>query len=472
MRLTATALPVLLACLLAVTAAQAQHTPDWRYERAISFPEKELSRVRPYQVTVTADGNVWLVSSSATDTTAHNALWRAAPGDAVFTLVQDYTAEQIGTIFNVRGLASFGNNVLVSTHVRPPSPFGAIQFYPNGDRNQRRTFSTDLGNAGYGTYIYALDATDEGMVYATISARPSIRLFDFRDPTASGYGNWVPMDPFFNDEQAGHDGCSRSALRDLALIPGGNYNSADTPFFTSRNQSPSPLPEGCSASVSGRVSIWSGSTQSAPRQYTNTPLLAPGGETDISAFISTGIAADIDGRVWVTGPDSTRRWVKAFDVVSPLAFEAFELPSATAEGSGVPDPQGAPFSAPVDVALNTANSRAYVADRNARRVFVFVDQLRVSAEDGAEAGGLRLLPSAPSPVRTSARIRYALDAPGAVRLAVYDVLGREVAVLAEGTVAAGEHSATLDASVLPAGVYVYRLEAHGRQVSRTVVVAR
>ncbi|NBC18833.1 MAG: T9SS type A sorting domain-containing protein, partial [Bacteroidetes bacterium] len=45
------------------------------------------------------------------------------------------------------------------------------------------------------------------------------------------------------------------------------------------------------------------------------------------------------------------------------------------------------------------------------------------------------------------------------RLAVYDLLGREVAVLAEGTQPAGTHTATFDAAGLPSGVYLYRLEA-------------
>ncbi len=63
----------------------------------------------------------------------------------------------------------------------------------------------------------------------------------------------------------------------------------------------------------------------------------------------------------------------------------------------------------------------------------------------------------PNPLRDGATLRYAVEADAEVRLAVYDVLGREVAVLAEGAVEAGSHSAAFDASGLPAGVYVYRL---------------
>jgi hypothetical protein len=470
MRIFATA----LLCLLATTAVvHAQHTPDWRYVRAIDFPEGQVDHVRPFQIDVAQDGTIWLLSSTATDITAHNALWRAAPGDATFTLVQDFTAEQVGIVYHVRGLTTLGNNVLVSSQYEPPSPYGNIHYYPGGNRAQVRTLNAAGGNTGYGTYIFALDATDDGMVYATISARPSIRIFDFSNTQDEGFGNWVPMDPWHIDEQAGHDGCSVSALRDLALVPGADYSNPASPLYTSRNQSPSPLPEGCTASVTGRISIWSGGTATEPQTYTNQPLNSPGGEMDITSFIATGITADMDGRVWVTGPDSTRRWVKAFDIIAPLAFEAFELPSATAEGSGMRDPQGAPFNAPVDVALNRSHSHAYVADRNARRVFVFEDLQRVSVEDGIGAAeAIQLLQNHPNPFASSTSIGFSLAEAGLVRLTVYDVLGREVAVLADDVYPAGGHHVTLDAAGLPSGIYVYRLEALGQQVARTLVLSR
>ena len=47
---------------------------------------------------------------------------------------------------------------------------------------------------------------------------------------------------------------------------------------------------------------------------------------------------------------------------------------------------------------------------------------------------------------------------------VYDVLGRELAVLVDERQSAGSHSAKLDASSWPSGVYLYRLEA-GNQVA-------
>ena len=46
-----------------------------------------------------------------------------------------------------------------------------------------------------------------------------------------------------------------------------------------------------------------------------------------------------------------------------------------------------------------------------------------------------------------------------VRLLLFDALGREVAVLADGARAAGEHTVTVDAARLVPGLYLARLDA-------------
>jgi hypothetical protein len=57
-------------------------------------------------------------------------------------------------------------------------------------------------------------------------------------------------------------------------------------------------------------------------------------------------------------------------------------------------------------------------------------------------------------------------------LAVYDVLGREVARLADGEFSAGEHEVRVDASGLPPGLYSYRIVAGDLRASRTMVRVR
>ncbi|MDX1419636.1 MAG: FG-GAP-like repeat-containing protein [Rubricoccaceae bacterium] len=79
-----------------------------------------------------------------------------------------------------------------------------------------------------------------------------------------------------------------------------------------------------------------------------------------------------------------------------------------------------------------------------------------AAATAAEAG-VALSPVYPNPARGAARVALSLGAAQAVRVEAYDALGRRVAVLHEGQLAAGPHELTLDGSSLPAGVYVLRV---------------
>ena len=77
-------------------------------------------------------------------------------------------------------------------------------------------------------------------------------------------------------------------------------------------------------------------------------------------------------------------------------------------------------------------------------------------------GTLALLPAAPNPFAGRTTLRFALPEAGAVRLAVYDALGREVALLVDEAREAGDYTVTFDAGALAAGVYLVRLEAGGQ----------
>lgn len=89
--------------------------------------------------------------------------------------------------------------------------------------------------------------------------------------------------------------------------------------------------------------------------------------------------------------------------------------------------------------------------------------------DGAHEP-LALGRSSPNPVQGAATIGFRLDQPGHVRLRLYDLRGRLVRTLVDGSRAAGEHTAVLDGNDLASGVYLYSLEANGRQVRRTCLV--
>ncbi len=78
----------------------------------------------------------------------------------------------------------------------------------------------------------------------------------------------------------------------------------------------------------------------------------------------------------------------------------------------------------------------------------------------------------PNPFNPGTTIHYALPAAATLRLAVYDVLGREVAVLADGVQAAGRHTVRFDAGHLPSGTYVVRLDTDEQSIVRTMTLSR
>ncbi len=70
-----------------------------------------------------------------------------------------------------------------------------------------------------------------------------------------------------------------------------------------------------------------------------------------------------------------------------------------------------------------------------------------------------LLNASPNPFNASTALSFKLQASNDMKLAIYDIAGREVAVLAEGFYPAGTHRAVWDASTMASGVYFARLQA-------------
>ena len=79
---------------------------------------------------------------------------------------------------------------------------------------------------------------------------------------------------------------------------------------------------------------------------------------------------------------------------------------------------------------------------------------------------------APNPASRRATIEYALPEPADVTIAVYDVLGRRVATLADGRAEAGRHRAAAEVGQMPSGTYFVRMQAEGFRQTRRLTVVR
>lgn len=86
--------------------------------------------------------------------------------------------------------------------------------------------------------------------------------------------------------------------------------------------------------------------------------------------------------------------------------------------------------------------------------------------------GYALLQNYPNPFNPSTVIPFAIPEAGHVTLAVYDVLGREVARPVDRRLSPGTYDASFDAGALPAGVYAYRIVAGTFTAARKMNVVR
>ena len=78
----------------------------------------------------------------------------------------------------------------------------------------------------------------------------------------------------------------------------------------------------------------------------------------------------------------------------------------------------------------------------------------------------------PNPFNPQTTIRFGITEPSHVRLAVYDVMGREVRVLVDNVLAAGWHNESFSATRLPSGTYFYRIDAGEFHEVRSMLLVR
>jgi hypothetical protein len=78
----------------------------------------------------------------------------------------------------------------------------------------------------------------------------------------------------------------------------------------------------------------------------------------------------------------------------------------------------------------------------------------------------------PNPFNASTNISFEAVKPGNLKLAVYDLLGKEIVILLDGYYRAGRYMIDFDASDLSSGVYFYRLRAGDVIETRRMVLLK
>jgi hypothetical protein len=97
---------------------------------------------------------------------------------------------------------------------------------------------------------------------------------------------------------------------------------------------------------------------------------------------------------------------------------------------------------------------------------------RMKESSKATPNGFSLEGCYPNPFNPGTRIEYRIQKSEFTKLGVYDLLGREVAVLANEVQEAGSHSVTFNAAGLPSGLYLCRLTAGTFSATKKMVLTK
>ncbi|NUN68393.1 MAG: S8 family serine peptidase [Bacteroidetes bacterium] len=179
--------------------------------------------------------------------------------------------------------------------------------------------------------------------------------------------------------------------------------------------------------------------------------------------------------------DSTRVWYKKFRSTVWIPLPATLI-------SAVADKDGAVYTVPlaaataedstgIDLRIRTVDENGNAAVMTLSPAFSVGNWQDDGTTDIPEEGAVVPLRFAleqnfPNPFNPITTIRYHVPAAGEVRLAVFDLLGREVALLTEGVRAAGSYTASFNAAHLSSGVYLYRLTAGGMTNVRKMMLVK
>jgi hypothetical protein len=96
----------------------------------------------------------------------------------------------------------------------------------------------------------------------------------------------------------------------------------------------------------------------------------------------------------------------------------------------------------------------------------------VSGVDETPHGLSRVSRALPNPFRHETDVRLSLDRERPVSIVAFDVHGRRVATLHEGTLPEGTHRVRFHAGGFPSGLYLIRVTIEGRTTVRRALLVR
>ena len=175
------------------------------------------------------------------------------------------------------------------------------------------------------------------------------------------------------------------------------------------------------------------------------------------------------GNLWISndsrGTAYTHLTWYEYNVTTKTLVDSFTLPS--------PDP--VPLDEfPRGLAFSPDGSTAYVGlfGNKYDRIYKFSKSTGINDEGLVVVNGYKLSQNYPNPFNPSTKISFELPMSGYTTLKVYDMLGREVAVLVDKELTSGSHSVNFNAANLASGTYIYQLNVNGTRITNKMVLLK
>jgi len=176
-------------------------------------------------------------------------------------------------------------------------------------------------------------------------------------------------------------------------------------------------------------------------------------------------------------------WLDRRDGILKMYYQVFE-PNLTPASVNLPA-STAPVYFMRDPAVAGNNSKIWLAWSDPREyglnvIARQVDYVPTDVDDDDPhnlPSGFALAQNYPNPFNPTTEIEFSLPTRSDIELIVYDILGRKVRTLADGTYDAGKHSVTWDAlddgaKKVASGVYFYLLKGGDRHKARKMILLK
>jgi hypothetical protein len=220
----------------------------------------------------------------------------------------------------------------------------------------------------------------------------------------------------------------------------------------------------------------------------NDSLAVPADRVRLIVFHGATDAPRVDifaRGVGVLGTASFREWFTADVPVNDYSIDVRAAGTTTVVAS---------FSAPLRTLgvggqrvvvsasgfLNPATNRngspfgllAAVGSTAATAVFTMLPSIATSVRQATSNDGFAIQSASPNPSAGQMTVRYAVAQSGTVEMAIINILGVQVLALPSEVRSAGNHTATIDASSLPAGSYQLVMMQNNIRTTMPIIIVR